>query len=369
MRAAGFNGLDGLAFDLTPPLQGMAYMLTSPDAGAADQAALDELHKGHGSQTTSAVELESRPSTQPPLKSTILIADSASSETAVLFQKQLRSRGHVVTVQRLGESLAPSSHVIVLVDTTLPFFHNISAINFSTFQDFLRELQRSHSGALWVTRSSQVGCKDPRYAMSIGVARTSRTEFGVDLATCELETVDHSSVALALDVFEQFRERLETETYLRELEYMIHNNSILVGRMLPFSMQEEVENPARSAFSTSDSMLVFDSDTAKWVVHALQPTLGPNKVEIDIDTAGVSYLVCVGYVALLLRLSLVDGSCLVLMTPRLRIFPTPQILLRPPVVCRGLMLPESCAVLVHASPISLLGIGSLCSPLDASARP
>jgi hypothetical protein len=292
MRAAGFNGLDGLAFDVAPPLQGMAYMLTGPNIGAADARACYESQKGHVSQSISGIEPKNRASPHGTLKSTVLVSDSGSSETAIVFQKQLRSRGHEVTLQSLEKSLAPSSDVIVLVDTDLPFFHDISASNLSRFQDFLRELQRSHSGALWVTRSSQVGCKDPRYSLSIGVARTSRTEFGVDLATCELDTVDYAAVALTLDVFVQFRNRVETETYLREMEYVIYRNSILVGRMQPFSMQVEIEDPGRVAFSRRDSRLVFDSDTATWVVHALQRTLGPNEVEIDVDTAGVSYLVC-----------------------------------------------------------------------------
>lgn len=292
MRAAGFNGLDGLAFDVAPPLRGMAYMLTSPNTSSADALAWDELQKGHVSQNINGIQPKNRASPHRTLKSTVLVSDSGSSETAIVFQKQLRSRGHEVTLQSLGESLAPSSDVIVLVDTALPFFHDISASNLSKFQNFLRELQRSHSGALWVTRSSQVGCKDPRYSLSIGVARTSRTEFGVDLTTCELDTVNYTAVALTLDVFEQFRKRVETETYLREMEYVIHENSVMVGRMQPFSMQGEVENPGRMAFIRSDSRLVFDSDTSKWVVHALQRTLGPDEVEIDVDTAGVSYLVC-----------------------------------------------------------------------------
>ncbi|EUC29676.1 hypothetical protein COCCADRAFT_39966 [Bipolaris zeicola 26-R-13] len=231
MRAAGFNGLDGLAFDVAPPLQGMAYMLTSPNTSSADALAWDELQKGHVSQNINGIQPKNRASPHRTLKSTVLVSDSGSSETAIVFQKQLRSRGHEVTLQSLGESLAPSSDVIVLVDTALPFFHDISASNLSKFQDFLRELQRSHSGALWVTRSSQVGCKDPRYSLSIGVARTSRTEFGVDLTTCELDTVNYTAVALTLDVFEQFRKRVETETYLREMEYtvLIHSASGGVG--------------------------------------------------------------------------------------------------------------------------------------------
>jgi SAM-dependent methyltransferase len=268
MRAAGFNGLDGLAFDAAPPLHSMAYMLASPNT---------ERHR------------KDRRGTHKPA---VLVADSRCSETAIIFQKQLCSRGYEVTVQDLGQSLACSSHIIVLVDTASPFFHDISASNLSRFQQFLRELQRSHSGALWVTRSSQVGCKDPHHSLAIGVARTSRTEFGVDLATCELDTIDYATAALTLDVFEQFGRRFETETYLREMEYVIHKNSVLVGRMLPFSMQEEVENAVCLTFDRSHSRIVFDVDMAKWVVDALQPTLAPNEVEIDVHTAGVSYRVC-----------------------------------------------------------------------------
>ena len=76
------------------------------------------------------------------------------------------------------------------------------------------------------------------------------------------------------------------------MKYVIRNNSVLVGRMLPFLKQEAVEDAGCPEFDRSRSRLVFDSDTADWVVHALQPTLGPYEVEMDVDIAGVSYLVC-----------------------------------------------------------------------------
>jgi hypothetical protein len=263
LRAAGFDGLDGLAFDAAPPVQSMAYMLASPKT------------------------------TEMPLqRGIVLVTDARSKEVAVVFQNQLRSRGHGLVVRAIGDSLLSSSDVIVLVDTAEPFFHDISSRDLASFQGFLRELQQSHSRALWVTWASQVGFKDPRYSVTLGAVRTSRTEFGVDFATCEVDTLDYSSIALTIDVFEQFQRRNQTEAHLREMEYVFYKNSVLVERVIPFSMQEEIKKPGDVDLDRTRSKLLFDLDTEEWVLRAQQPTLEANEVEIKVDTAGMSYLVC-----------------------------------------------------------------------------
>ncbi|KAM7196903.1 hypothetical protein V8F20_006870 [Naviculisporaceae sp. PSN 640] len=229
LRAAGFNGLDGLAFDAPHPIQSMAYMLASP--------------KKLGIPTT------------PTKAAVALVTDSSSFEVALLVQKHLLSRGHDLVIRDLGDPLPASSDVMVIVDTVKPFFHEISADELSNFQRFLRELQQSHSGALWVTRSCQVGCSDPRYSLTIGAVRTCRTEFGLDFATCEVDTTDYNAMSLAVDVFEQFRRRDHVGgTPLREMEYVIQREAVLVGRLIPFSMQDEIHtSDLQSATLRSDA--------------------------------------------------------------------------------------------------------------------
>ncbi|GAA83278.1 KR domain-containing protein [Aspergillus luchuensis IFO 4308] len=189
LRASGFNGLDDVAFDASPPLHNSAFMLASPCF----------------------------PET-PTNRHVTLITDTASSEISIQMQKQFRFRGYTVGIQGLEEPLPGGGDALVLLDTASPFFENLNANKLSTFQSFLRELQRSHSGALWATRSIQIGCTDPRFACTVGVARTVRSEFGIDLATCEVDTLKYTSLGLLIDVFEQFHNREHRQDAYREFE-------------------------------------------------------------------------------------------------------------------------------------------------------
>ena len=55
----------------------------------------------------------------------------------------------------------------------------------------------------WVTRLSQMYCRDPRYAQVIGTARTMRAELLIDFAICEVDSVDISA-AQVVQVFMKF---------------------------------------------------------------------------------------------------------------------------------------------------------------------
>ncbi|OJJ95935.1 hypothetical protein ASPACDRAFT_47290 [Aspergillus aculeatus ATCC 16872] len=263
LRDAGFNGLDDLAFNTTPPLQNTAYMLASP-------------------RLTDPVVAKNHQA--------VLVADADSIETAIMLQKQLRARGYEVRIQSMGAPLPASQDVIILLDTVEPFFHGINQSELLAYQGLLRQLQQAHSGALWVTRCSQMECREPRFACTIGVVRTSRAEFGLDLATCEVDTVSYASAGLVVDVFRQFQARTHAGAGLREMEYVIHQGSIYVGRLLPFSLDEEIR---RSGLVYRDdprcSRLVLDPETWNWVAHEHPLVLEPDEVEIDVDTAGVRF--------------------------------------------------------------------------------
>ncbi|PYH79566.1 KR domain-containing protein [Aspergillus uvarum CBS 121591] len=265
LRDAGFNGLDDLAFDTTPPLQNMAYMLASPRV--TDPVAVTNSYRA-----------------------AVLLADADSTETAIMLQKQFRARGYEVKIQPMGAPLPASQDVIVLVDTVEPFFHGINESELLAYQGLLRQLQQAHSGALWVTRCSQMECRDPRFATTIGVARTSRAEFGLDLATCEVDTISFASVGLVVDVFRQFQARTHAGPGLREMEYVIHQGSVYVGRLLPFSLDEEIRRSGQVDSDIRCSRLVLDPETWDWVAQSHPPVLEPDEVEIDVDTAGVRSL-------------------------------------------------------------------------------
>ncbi|OJZ83788.1 hypothetical protein ASPFODRAFT_73203 [Aspergillus luchuensis CBS 106.47] len=266
LKATGFGGLDDVAYDAPPPLHNSAFMLASPCMS-------ETLTKTH----------------------VTLVSDTASSEIAVQMQKQFRLRGYSVAIQGLEEPLPDGEDVLVLIDTATPFFDNLSPDKLSALQSFLRELQKSHSGALWATRSTQIGCPDPRFASTIGVARTIRSEFGLDLATCEVDDIKYTSMGLMIDVFEQFRNRVLRQDTYKEYEYVIWEDTVQVGRLFPFSVRDELKRIGEADVNVKDSRLSLDVgipgalDSITWTASRKeQNDLLDDQVEIEVDTAGRS---------------------------------------------------------------------------------
>ncbi|KAJ5770265.1 Acyl transferase/acyl hydrolase/lysophospholipase [Penicillium nucicola] len=268
LKATGFSGLDDVAFDATPPLHNLAFMLAS----------------------SSLVPVS-------PLKRDItLLSDITSSEIAMQMQKQLRSRGYTVRIQGIDQSLPDEEDFIILLDTVSPFFNNLSTSKLSTFQSFLRELQRSHSGALWVTRSIQMDCEDPRFSPAVGVARTVRSEFGIDFATCEVDVLKYTGIGLVIDVFETFNGRFHGDDIYPEYEYAIREGIIHVGRIFPFSVQDELKRIQEADIDIKNSRLslVLGTsglvDSLTWTAYPGQQkqSLKDDEVEIKVDTTGVN---------------------------------------------------------------------------------
>src|ERR1700759_2242724 len=93
----------------------------------------------------------------------------------------------------------PSLNEIAVLDIEKLFFHDIEAKSFDYFKEFIGGL--CNSGVLWITGAGQINCKDPRYAMSLGVARTLRTEMELDIATLEVESLENIPWDTVSDVF------------------------------------------------------------------------------------------------------------------------------------------------------------------------
>ncbi|RCI09633.1 hypothetical protein L249_4165, partial [Ophiocordyceps polyrhachis-furcata BCC 54312] len=268
LREAGFGGLDDVAYDATPPYHANAYMLATP-----------HVPPGLSSQTVH--------------KSASLVCDATSEDLAVKFREALSGRGYDVKISDLESPLASGQDAVVLVDVTSPFFHDLDASKLSAFQSFVNQLQLSHAGALWVTRSSQLSCGDARFSSSLGVVRTTRSELGLELATCEMDDVGDDDVERVVDVFDKFHGRLDGEM---ELEYAIKDDTVYVGRMLPFFMEQELESLGRSDLD-SDGPPVLQLevgtrgllDSLVWKAGAKRRLLGRDEVEVEVDTAGVSH--------------------------------------------------------------------------------
>ncbi|KND94632.1 Lovastatin diketide synthase LovF [Tolypocladium ophioglossoides CBS 100239] len=248
----------------------------APDAAVLDPAEPNQLN----------VMIVARPAIENiPEKRATLLTLSESKNVGALFQ-DLRSRGYAVHRCGLQDMPLPASQdVIALLDDEGPFFENMDDQRFGSFKTLVSNLK--DCGILWVTGLSQIQCQDPRFGQINGIARTIRSKMIVDFATCEVDNVG-SSLGKTIDVFEKFQIRQEDETLKPEFEYAIIKNTVHVGRIHPFSVQNEL--------LTSDSSDGISLRTSKpgrltalhWARHEIGALKGDD-VEVETYTTGLNF--------------------------------------------------------------------------------
>ncbi len=222
---------------------------------------------------------------QHPEKHALLLRLDESSDDSRHYES-LQSRGYAVERRVLtDEKPWPAGwDIIALLDREGPFFDGIDPARFASFKRLVSRLEKR--GILWVTRLSQMQCQDPRYAQIHGVARTLRSEVRVAFAICEADDMDASSGRI-VDVFERFQTRREEDDTLNpELEYVVANNVIYVGRLYPFSIHQ-----ALSAASKKDRAILHAGkpgrlDSLHWTGQGTTALSGED-VEIEVYAAGL----------------------------------------------------------------------------------
>ncbi|KAK4118948.1 hypothetical protein N657DRAFT_694068 [Parathielavia appendiculata] len=191
MVAAGFEGLDAVVLDSSEPFQLNAIMVTKP---------------------------ASTPKVAEKKRITLLsLPGDQDDHSAAQLEAQLRSRGYSVNPRHPGETLPAGQDVGIFT-----------------------EAGAKGAGVLWVTRLSQAQSQDPRWAQTIGTARTIRSELMVDVATLEVDDFAASIKQIA-DVFEAFWAREQDDGTLRpDFEYAIIDGVVHVGRLYPFAPADEL---------------------------------------------------------------------------------------------------------------------------------
>ncbi|KAK2816785.1 putative PKS/NRPS-like protein biosynthetic cluster [Arthroderma sp. PD_2] len=224
-----------------------------------------------------------------PVKRITLLCESKESQPGFIIQ-ELEARGYEICRCSLGDIPPQDQDVLALLDGERPFCENMDARRFTELKVFISNLSGS-SGILWVTRLSNIGCQDPRYAQVIGLARTLRSEMAIDFATCETDDVESQTGANAVaDVLHKFHGREEGAILGPDYEYAIYNGETLVNRIFPFSLDQEllISDPSEEAILsiTQPGRL----DTLHW---SSQATVTPkeDEVEVEVYAAGLNFRV------------------------------------------------------------------------------
>ncbi|KAI1374100.1 hypothetical protein F4677DRAFT_427124 [Hypoxylon crocopeplum] len=228
LRAAGFDGLDAVYCDE----QFNNNMIAIPQQPKPTQVAV-----------------------------TLLSRETLMNSTSVSqLQEALRSRGYEVGVCRLGDLPPVDGAIISILDIDQPFFHEVDEEQFEWFKSLIASRECNKSSILWVTGAAQIACTDPRYAMTLGTARTIRNEMDMDFATLELDHFDDSGKwqGVVATCFSEFQSCLATASKSTDMmkpnyEWAFANNALQVGRFQWISVNHEL-SVSRSQSSDDETL-------------------------------------------------------------------------------------------------------------------
>ncbi|GJD00206.1 KR domain-containing protein [Colletotrichum higginsianum] len=246
LKACGFSGVDTAVLDDEEPYQYCAAIVSTKPVGVGSSGGNDPAASTAASEfaaRTIEKGTKSAGSSNRHPEVTVLVVDRTSS-LAKGVVAQLERDGFQVSVFTLSEDAAipHDRDVVSLLDVESFFFQDITAERWAAFQKILQKHEAGN--ILWVTKPAQVNCKDPRSAQALGVARSVRAESKVPFYTLEVaKAAEAKSTELLSKVLCKIRNDADATNnglLASDMEYVIDDGVIKVGRYQPFSLMEEL---------------------------------------------------------------------------------------------------------------------------------
>jgi SAM-dependent methyltransferase len=257
LRAAGFPGAEVVIYDDEVPYQTNAHILSSCPL---------------------TVPIKS--------KKVTLLCSTSGSALVRQVEASFLAAGFTVDLCTLIQQPPPNQDIVSLLDLDEPFFHDISPSNFQAFINFVTKL--GSTGMLWVTMASQLRCKDPRYSLVLGMARTIRNELSVDFATLEMDNYSWTSL---VKVFTKFQHREKDPEIDPEYEYALAQGIIRIGRFDWFNVMKELSAPEIP--SAPKRLEIGRRGFLKTLGWVQQPETGlvGDQIEVEVRAVGMNFKV------------------------------------------------------------------------------
>lgn len=260
LKKAGYSGVDVAVYDDQEPYRHCAVMVANKE-----------------------------PSVDISPTSVTVLAQHPQGYPATEISAVLETRGWRVTVHGIEDQAPHDQNIISCLDLEAAFFQDISQEAFTIFQNFAHSL--GSTGVLWLMPPTQVGCSNPKSAPSLGIARTLRSELGLNFCTLEIDPSQDRFGTLVMDVFEKFIQEQDNEGLEPDKEYVVHDGAICVGRYQPFHIAEEALDKVQRGeiMKTLRVEKPGSLDTMQWVASAIPDTLMDDQVEVKVHSAGLNF--------------------------------------------------------------------------------
>lgn len=242
----------------------------------------------------------------PPSKRVTLLHSGETTTTTTIaviasLRAQLQLSGYQIDLHTLDTpSLPENQDILVALDLTEPFFHNLTPRRLASFQELVRQARDRGCGVLWLTGASQVGCVDPRFAPVVGVARVLRTETGLDFATLELDCLGQVDVEFGAvpAVLAEFQRRGPEEEDVRsEAEWACVGGRVLIGRYHFVDVAKGITTAGDGEGGPAEKTVLKLEQHRPGLVNTLfwerraETALGENDVRVEVQAVGLNFKV------------------------------------------------------------------------------
>lgn len=261
LQATGFSGVESVVFDEDRPYQINVNIVSGPATAT------------------------------PRPKAITLLCDDRASAVAEQVEAVFVRKGYRLDYGTIDDLPPAGQDIVSVMDLDAPFLDGISPDRLRAFQRYVGNL--GSSGVLWVMKSSQIDCKNPRYSQILGVARTIRSELLTDFATVEIDKVDEATHEALTDVFAKFQRRSKQQDVDPDWEYAVVDGTINIPRyhwisvaneLLAIPSQEE-ELPRKLLNSKSGSL-----QSLQWI-QGSPVGLAPDEIDVETVAVGLNFKV------------------------------------------------------------------------------
>lgn len=221
-----------------------------------------------------------------------LLCPSVENEHVEVVKDHFKGCGYAIHLCSLKSFSPPKGDIISLLDLETPFFDQISESDLDAFQKFINDSKSV--GILWVTRSAQLKCANPRYALVLSLARTIRSELAIELGTVEVEEFGQASWTALESIYHVFQARDKTESIDTDYEFVYQDGKILTSRYKRCTPEEIVA--LRSGSQSTDGVglriEVFGRlSCLAWVPLDRPDGLQGDLVETNVHNTGLNFKV------------------------------------------------------------------------------
>lgn len=260
LKASGFAGAGSVVFDNDHPYQICSTMVVEVHKKPAERRAVTLLYRYDVTEKIRSI------------------------------QSAFETSGHKVSLNSFDDRVSHEQDIICLLEMEAPFVNEINEEDFNKLMKLMTSLNTIK--VIWVTRSCSMRVTDPRFAPTLGLARTLRSERHIDFTTLEIDDMNHPAIPdKIVRIYEQALNPDDDAELDPDYEFAIENGIIYSPRFHWYAPAEELD---KLAAGVTDKLLTIGQkgmlDSLRWEENwKVQRPLGNGEVLIKPHTVGINF--------------------------------------------------------------------------------